>query len=105
MVQQEFNMKNTPLIDKAKDILTKDDEHRKYGDIYESTERTAKVASVLFGKEVPTELVTIIYIAGKLCREGYNHKEDNLVDAIAYLEILNELKRTEGLEEEDDLPF
>ena len=109
MVQQEFNMKNTPLIDQAKNILTRnDDEHRQYGDIYESTERTAKVASVLFGKEVPIELVTIIYIAGKLCREGFSHKEDNLVDAIAYLEILNELKRTEGLEEEekeDDLPF
>jgi hypothetical protein len=28
--QLELNMKNTPLIDKAKDILTKDDEHRKY---------------------------------------------------------------------------
>ena len=93
MDQQEFNMKNTPLIDKAKVILTKDDEHRKYGDIYESTERTAKVASVLFGQEVPTELVTIIYIAGKLSREGYNAKEDNLVDAIAYLEILNQIKK------------
>ncbi len=88
-------MKDTPLINKAQEILTKDDEHRKYGDIHESTVRTAQVASVLFGKEVPAELVTIIYIAGKLCREGYNHKEDNLVDAIAYLEILNELKEAQ----------
>ena len=85
-------MNETPLIDKAKDILMKDDEHRKYGDLIESTERTAQVASVLFGQEVPAELVTIIYIAGKLCREGYNHKEDNLIDAIAYIEMLNKIK-------------
>jgi len=85
-------MNETPLIDKAKDILMKDDEHRKYGDLIESTQRTAQVASVLFGKLVEPELVTIIYIAGKLCREGYNHKEDNLVDAIAYIEMLNKIK-------------
>jgi len=84
----------TPLLDKAKEILTSDDEHRKYGGIVESTQRTADVASVLFGKEVPIELVTIIYIAGKLCREGYNAKEDNLVDAMAYLEMLNEIKKS-----------
>lgn len=83
----------TPLIDLAQEILTNDDEHRKYGDMIESTKRTADVASVLFGKYIPTELVTIIYIAGKLCREGYSHKEDNLVDAIAYLEILNKIKK------------
>jgi hypothetical protein len=85
-------MNETPLIDKAKDILMKDDEHRKYGDLIESTERTAQVASVLFGSEVPPELVTIVYIAGKICREGYSHKEDNIVDAIAYLEMLNKIK-------------
>jgi hypothetical protein len=87
-------MNQTPLIDKAKEILTKDDEHRKYGDLVESTQKTADVASVLFGKPVPIELVTIIYIAGKICREGYSHKEDNIVDAIAYLEMLNEIKKS-----------
>lgn len=87
-------MNKTPLIDQAKEILTKDDAHRKYGDLIESTERTAQVASVLFGKEVPIELVTIIYIAGKLCREGYAAKDDNIVDAIAYLEMLNQIKKS-----------
>lgn len=92
-------MNSTPIIDAAKEILTKDDEHRKYGDLLESTEKTAKVASVLYGKEVPTELVTMIYIAGKICRQGYSPKDDNLIDLVGYTEILNHIMKNKDEEQ------
>jgi len=91
-------MKNrTDILDEAKEILTGDDEHRKYGSIYESTRRTAMAASVLSGVEISPEMVTAVYIAGKLCREGYNHKTDNLVDIAAYTQMLDEIKEKQDI--------
>ena len=62
---------------------------RMYGPIDLANERAAKLASVLCNKEISIEDVYWFKIALKLARESKNHKEDNLLDAVAYLGALN----------------
>ena len=62
---------------------------RKYGPIDLANERAAKLASVLCNKEISIEDVYWFKIALKLARESNYHKEDNLLDAVAYLGALN----------------
>ena len=66
-----------------------EEDERKYGPIDLANERAAKLASVLCNKEISVEDVYWFKIALKLARESKNHKEDNLLDAVAYLGALN----------------
>lgn len=62
---------------------------RKYGPIDLANERAAKLASVLCNKEISVEDIYWFKIALKLAREAKNHKEDNLLDLVAYIGALN----------------
>lgn len=62
---------------------------REYGPFIECNERAAKIASVLCNKEVTTQDIYHFQIALKLAREAHAHKEDNLLDAVAYIGALN----------------
>ena len=81
------------ILKKAIEILNKDDPERQYGPLLESVKETALIASSILRTNITPEIVLVIYIAGKFNRESYKHKEDNLVDAVAYIEILNKLKQ------------
>jgi len=65
---------------------------RQYGPFGESMERTAIVASIVCNKEITAEDVYKILAALKFAREGFAHKRDNLLDAIAYLGGLQKYK-------------
>jgi hypothetical protein len=55
-------------------------------------EKAAKIASLISGKDITSDDVYIIMIALKLSRQSYNHKEDNLLDLVAYVGSWNNYK-------------
>lgn len=92
---------------KANEIITEraEEKERSYGPFIECNEKAAKIASILCSKEISTEDIYKFQIALKLARESYCHKEDNLLDAVAYLGALNNFHENiepEQPEPEDD---
>lgn len=75
------------ILQEAQEIVyeRKQEKERQYGPFEESMKRTAKVASILCGKEITAKDVYKILISLKMAREGYAHKKDNLLDAVAYI--------------------
>lgn len=79
------------ILEKANEIvnLRKEEKERMYGPFEEGMERAALIASGSIGKNITAKDMYMILVALKLSRQSYNHKEDNLLDAIAYLASLN----------------
>lgn len=79
------------ILKKADEIVNQnsDIEHRDYGDFTTSMQTTAKIASLMGGKEITTIDCFNIMIAMKLSRESVAHKEDSLLDAVGYIAGLN----------------
>ena len=66
-----------------------EEKERMYGPFEEGMGRAAKIASGATGKDITTKDMYMCMIALKLSRESYTHKEDNLLDAVAYVASLN----------------
>ena len=79
------------ILKKAHDIifLRSEEKLRQYGPFAECNKKIAQITSILTGKEITTEDVYKFQIALKLAREAYAHKEDNLLDLVAYVAALN----------------
>jgi len=79
------------ILEKANEIvnLRSEEKEREYGPFTEGMKRSAQILSGMTGKDVDAVFMYKALIALKLSRESYNHKEDNLLDAIAYLGSLN----------------
>ncbi len=71
------------------------EKERMYGPMQECMQRCADIASLITQKEITSRDVHIVMIAMKFAREAYSHKEDNLLDAAAYIASLNELEEGE----------
>lgn len=86
------------ILEKANEIinLRSEEKARQYGPFIECNARAARIATELCGKEITTKDIYNFQIALKLAREAYAHKEDNLLDAIAYMGALNNFY--EGIE-------
>ncbi len=69
--------------------LRSEEKERMYGPFEEGMERAAMIASGATGKNITASDMYICLVALKLSRQSYNHKEDNLLDAVAYLGALN----------------
>jgi hypothetical protein len=65
------------------------EKEREYGPFEEGMEKASKIATQLCNKEITNKDMYMCMVALKLSREAYNHKEDNLLDAVAYLSSLN----------------
>ena len=80
-----------------------EEKERQYGPFSESIERTAEFYNLMRPKNEPDitpEGVFRVLIALKLSRQHYNHKEDNLLDAVAYIGALNDyLNKTRNKDE------
>ena len=76
---------------KANEIINErsEEKERQYGPFGEGMERAAMIASGSTGKHFTARDMYLCLVALKLSRESYNHKEDNLLDAVAYLGSLN----------------
>lgn len=86
------------ILEKANEIinLRSEEKARQYGPFIECNARAARIATELCGKEITTKDIYNFQIALKLAREAYAHKEDNLLDAVAYMGALNNFY--EGIE-------
>lgn len=63
---------------------------RQYGPMQDGMQEAAKIASLLSRKELTAVDMYNCMIALKLSRQAYNHKEDNLLDTVAYMASLND---------------
>jgi hypothetical protein len=66
-----------------------EEKERMYGPFEEGMDRAAKIASGMTGKEITGSDMYAFMVALKLSRHSYNYKEDNLLDAVAYIGSLN----------------
>lgn len=66
-----------------------EEKERLYGPLSEGMERAAKIASGMTGKDFEAKDMFACLIALKFSRQSYNHKTDNLLDAVAYIGGLN----------------
>lgn len=80
------------ILEKANQIvnLRSEEKERMYGDFIKSMEKTSKLASIMSNKNINVNDCYNVLIALKLARQSHNHKEDNLLDAVAYIGSLNE---------------
>lgn len=82
------------ILKQAQEILQrKEEEHKGYGPPTTSMKRAAQIATIICGKEITAQDVCRIQMALKLSREANAHKDDNLVDLVAYASILNDLEQ------------
>jgi hypothetical protein len=82
-------MKN--ILEEANKIVNErsEEKERQYGPFSECNSRAARIASVLSDKQITVKDMYNMQIALKLARESWSHKEDNLLDAVAYIGALN----------------
>ena len=62
---------------------------RQYGPFSEGMDRAAMIFSGMTGLEVTGKEMYMALVALKFSRESYNHKRDNLLDAVAYIQGLD----------------
>lgn len=82
----------TNILTKAHEIVYEraEEKQRQYGDFHEGMERAAKIFNGMTGQNATAPDMYKALIALKLSRESYNHKEDNLLDAVAYMASMND---------------
>ena len=81
------------ILERANKIVNEraEEKERQYGPFQASLERTAAIYNLMSpsDQQITTAGVYRVLIALKLSREAYSHKEDNLLDAVAYIGAYN----------------
>lgn len=79
------------ILKKANEIVNdrSEEKERQYGPFSIGMDRAAMIFNGMTGKDLTAEDMFKVLVALKLSRESFNHKEDNLLDATAYLGALN----------------
>lgn len=72
-------------------MLLEGDRMEEYGNPVTMAVRLAQAWSAILGAEVQPTEVPLMLAAMKLIRQAHSHKQDNLVDAAAYVAIAAEL--------------
>lgn len=80
------------ILKRAREIVVDraEEKDRRYGDFIQSMKNAAAVAGIMTGTTVTTEQAYAVLVGLKLAREGFHHKEDNLLDTLAYIGSLND---------------
>lgn len=82
------------ILERANKIVNErsEEKERQYGPFGLSMERAATLYNLLSPKneQITTAGMYRAMIALKLSREAYAHKEDNLLDAVAYMGSMND---------------
>ena len=75
------------ILKQADEIINNrsEEKERQYGPIGEGFERAAMIASGMSGRNWNADDIFVAMIALKFSRQSYNFKEDNLLDAVAYI--------------------
>lgn len=69
---------------------------RQYGKFDNSMDRAREIFNSITGKNLSTVDMFIAMVSLKLSREHFSHKEDNLLDAVAYLGAMNNYINNNG---------
>lgn len=79
------------ILDEASGIVNNRSEEadRNYGPFSEGMDRAAMIFTGMTGIEFTGEHMFKALVALKFSRESYNHKRDNLLDAVAYIQGLD----------------
>lgn len=90
MKKNKKNKESASLCEEAHKIVNErnEEKERMYGPFSEGMERAAMIFNGLTGHNLNAEDMYKALIALKFSRESYNHKRDNLLDAIAYIQAL-----------------
>lgn len=85
------------ILEQANRIVNKrsQEKEREYGPFEEGMERTAMIARGMTGKHLTAKDCYAVMVALKLSRHSYKYKEDNLLDAVAYLGSLNNYEQSQ----------
>ena len=75
------------ILEEANKIINErsEEKERMYGPFEEGRDRAAMIASGMTGKDFTGTDMYAALIALKFSRHSYNYKEDNLLDAAAYI--------------------
>jgi Mg2+ and Co2+ transporter CorA len=87
------------ILKRADEIVNhrSEEKERQYGEFGESMERTRDIFNAMTGMALETRHAYLFMVAHKLAREAHAHKEDNLLDACAYLGGLNNYAENQAL--------
>lgn len=79
------------ILQRAHEIVFErnEEKERMYGPFEEGMEQTARIASEMSRKDLTAFDVYNVLIALKLSRASWNYKEDNYLDALAYMASLD----------------
>lgn len=79
------------ILEEANKIINErsEEKERQYGPIGEGLERAASIVTGITGKQFTAHDVFAVLIGLKFSRHSYNYKEDNFLDAAAYLGAWN----------------
>jgi hypothetical protein len=85
-----MNKNKKSISQEAHSIVNERDEEkeRMYGPFSEGMDRAASIFNGMSGLNISGKEMFIAMIALKFSRESYNHKKDNLLDAISYIQGL-----------------
>jgi len=75
------------ILDEANKIVNErsEEKERAYGSFSEGMKRAASIASGMTGKDITADDMFACMVALKFSRQSFNHKTDNLLDAVAYI--------------------
>lgn len=78
------------ILEEANGIVNNRSEEadRQYGPFSEGMDRAAMIFNGMTGLNVTGREMFMALVALKFSRESYNHKRDNLLDAVAYIQGL-----------------
>ena len=90
------------ILQRANEIVNErsEEKEREYGPFEDGMDRAAKILSGMTGIEFTADIMYKALVALKLSRESYNHKEDNVLDAVAYLASYNNYKQLKNKKNE-----
>lgn len=86
------------ILTKANQIINErsEEKERLYGPISDGMDRAAAIATGMSGKQFTAQDIMIALIALKFSRHSYNYREDNLLDACAYIGALDNYIKEKG---------
>ena len=84
-------MSKKSILKEADEIINhrSEEKERQYGPFSEGMDRAASIFNGMTGLNVTGREMYMALIALKFSRESYNHKRDNLLDAVAYIGALD----------------
>lgn len=99
-----MSKKKSNILEQANDIVNNrsEEKSRQYGPFEEGMRRAAMIFNGMTGKDLNGSDMYAALVALKLSRHSYNYKQDNLLDAVAYLGALDNYVELHGYKDSED---